>query len=651
MFNTSVFGGQKKERNACTFDESSVVFVADLFEDEHLGGAELSTEALYSTSPYSVFKLKSSEVNQEAISKGTGKVWVFFNYRGMDHQLIPLIVQNLNYYIVEYDYKFCAYRSMDLHKRETGKECNCHDENIGKLISSFYYGSNHIYWMSNQQKKIYDDRFPFLAEKDNTVLSSIFKDSDLSLIENLRKTRNLNGVNDKYAIVDGKSWIKGIETTRAYLDDLGEKYDVLGGLSYTDLLRTLSEYKGLAFMPVGGDTCPRLVIEAKMLGLNLILNENVQHANEAWFNQDYDQIEIYLLSCHERFWSQITSFFEREVTLSGYTQAYNVMESSYPWRESITSLLGFCDEVIVVDGGSTDGTWEELQTMSKLQGDGRLKVYQVKRDWNSRRFSVFDGKQKAVSRTLCTKEWCWQQDIDEIVHEDDYDKIKKLAKQIPKSIPLLSLPVIEYWGGPEKIRMDINPSKWRLSRNNPSITHGIPLQHRRVDSEGMLYSAGSDGCDYIMTDSYEPVPQSDFFTPQARQTQIAALEGNNDAQKAYANFMKLAFEQLPCVHHYSWFDIERKIYTYKNYWSRHWAALYEEANQLPDDTAENNKFFNKPWSEVTDEEIKDLATRLKNEMGGWVFHKRVDFSKTTPWLEPTKKHPKIINSWLEKHTK
>ena len=99
MFNTEVFGSQKKDRNTCSFDESNVVFVADLFEDEHLGGAELSTEALFSTSPYKTYKLKSGEVNQEIISSGASKVWVFFNYRGMDHKLIPFIVQNLNYYV------------------------------------------------------------------------------------------------------------------------------------------------------------------------------------------------------------------------------------------------------------------------------------------------------------------------------------------------------------------------------------------------------------------------------------------------------------------------------------------------------------------------------------------------------------------------
>ena len=327
------------------------------------------------------------------------------------------------------------------------------------------------------------------------------------------------------------------------------------------------------------------------------------------------------------------------------------MKSSYPWRESINSLLGFCDEVVVVDGGSDDGTWEELQTMSKLQGDGRLKVYQFKRDWNAKRFSVFDGKQKAISRVHCTKEWCWQQDIDEIVHENQYDAIKKLIKQLPKSVSLVSLPVIEYWGGTDKIRMDINPSKWRLSRNEPSITHGIPAAHRRYDKEGMLFSAGSDGCDYIRTDNYSPIPHTSFYTPELEQVRMAALNGNSDAVKAYQDFMMRAYEQLPSVHHYSWFDIERKIHTYKNYWSRHWAALFDEENKLPEDTVENNKFFDKPWSEVSNKDITELAEKLKNEMGGWIFHSKINFNMPTPWIENKTTHPAVMTNWIKEHKK
>jgi hypothetical protein len=84
---------------------------------------------------------------------------------------------------------------------------------------------------------------------------------------------------------------------------------------------------------------------------------------------------------------------------------------------------------------------------------------------------------------------------------------------------------------------------------------------------------------------------------------------------------------LPFVEHYSWMDIERKIMTYKNYWQKHWESLYDLQQE---DTAENNMFFDKPWAEVTDAEITDLAQKLAKKTGGHVFHAKIDWNKTTP---------------------
>ena len=152
-------------RNDHSFDDSDVIFVSDMFSDEYGGGAELTTESLFKTSPYKTFKLKSSEIDENILSRGVQKTWVFFNFRGMNHNLIPAMVQNLYYFIVEYDYKFCQYRSLDLHLREEGEECDCHNNQIGKVVSTFYAGSEHMFWMSHAQKSIFQERFPFLGQR------------------------------------------------------------------------------------------------------------------------------------------------------------------------------------------------------------------------------------------------------------------------------------------------------------------------------------------------------------------------------------------------------------------------------------------------------------------------------------------------------
>jgi len=59
-------------------------------------------------------------------------------------------------------------------------------------------------------------------------------------------------------------------------------------------------------------------------------------------------------------------------------------------------------------------------------------------------------------------------------------------------------------------------------------------------------------------------------------------------------------------------------------------------------------FFNKPWSKVTKKDIKNLSKKLREEMGGWIFHSKVDFNKKTPHLDPVSTHPKCIQYWIKK---
>ena len=631
------------ERNKNTFKESDIIFVSDFFADEYVGGAELTTEALFKTSSKKAYKLKSTELNESHIASGMQKVWVFFNFAQLNPNAIPHIVSQLNYFIVEYDYKFCKYRSVELHKTSEGKNCDCHTQASGKFISAFFAGAEKVFWMANAQKERYQNVFPFISDEKSVLLSSVFDIDDLEYIDRLRNARKNNEVEKEYVVLDSNSWIKGTTQTKEYLDKQGIEHVSLSGLSYSDMLRELSKYQGLAFMPLGGDTCPRIVIEAKLLGLTLITNENVQHQSEDWWSKSIDDIESYILGGHNRFWSVIDGFYSREVKLSGYTTTYNVVKSDYPWKESIKSMLNFCDEVVVLDGGSTDDTWKLLQEMAK--NEDKLVIKQFKRNWDDPKFAIFDGQQKSIARTICKHEWCWQMDVDEVVHEDDYHKIKNLIRNIPKAIKIVSLPIYDYWGKNGRIRVDVNPWKWRLSRNDPHIAHGIKSDHIAYDADGDMYSLGSDGCDYIDIASFKAVEHTSFYTKDMHELRLLALDKKANALQEYSKIIENVNSQLPGVHHYSWFDLKRKIYTYKNYWSKHWSSLFK---RKVEDTPENNMFFNKSWSEVTDSEISKLANKMEKELGGWIFHSKINFEKPTPWIKINRPEPKLAKEWTQK---
>jgi glycosyltransferase involved in cell wall biosynthesis len=634
----------KNQDNGETYKDSQVVFVSDMFVQQYVGGAELTAEALINTCPVPFARVKSSEVTMDLLSKGSEKHWVFFNFAGMDFNLIPTIITNINYSIVEFDYKFCRYRSTEKHEVAEGKPCDCHEEMSGKIVSAFFHGASSLWWMSENQKKFYEDRFPFLNRQTSTVLSSVFDDDFFIKIAQLRQGENFN-TSSKMLIVGSDSWIKGVENSKGYCDQNEIDYEIVNNLSYSELLSKLSESKGLVFLPNGKDTCPRLVIEAKLLDCELVLNENVQHLNEEWFDtDDLKTVADYLFNRRNFFWSKITDIIDRLPTISGYTTTLNCIDQNYPFEESIESLLRFCDQVVVVDGGSTDGTWEKLENISKK--NEKLIIHKQERDWSSKRFAVFDGLQKALARAICTGEFCWQQDSDEIVHKNDVEKIKTLVKNLPKSIDLLALPVIEYWGKNQKVRLDVNPWKWRLSRNRPHITHGIPASLRLYDDDGNLYSKpGSDGCDYIRSDTYEVIPCATFYDESAHNLRMTALTNDSKSIENYTKWFETVIDSLPAVFHYSWFDISRKIRTYRDYWSKHWQSLY---NVIQDDTPENNMFFDKKWEDVSEQEIESLSKKLENELGGWIFHSKVSFENKTPHIEISKDQPDDIKAWINK---
>lgn len=629
-------------------DSVQIVFVADMFVDDYVGGAELTTEALIKTSPLTVMKVRSKDVDMDLLQRGHNKFWIFGNFAGIDKNLIPTIVANMQYSVLEYDYKYCRYRSAEKHQACEMTPCNCASEWNGQVISVFLHGAKSIWWMSERQKAKYVKEFPTLANIKNTVLSSVFDDETLVRIADLReKYRTIE--RKGWIVLGSQSWVKGWQAAEEWCKQNNKQYETVWNVPYGELLEKLAAAEGFVYLPAGGDTCPRMVIEAKLLGCKLHLNENVEHATEEWFDTDDALLtESYLYAARNVFWNGIRSDMPSTATISGYTTTYNCIRQDYPFEASIRSMLGFCDEVIVVDGGSDDGTWEKLQTMAV--SDNRLIVHQEKRDWNTKRFAVFDGQQKALARSLCSGNFCWQQDSDEIVHENDYAKVRNVANNFPKDVDLIALPVIEYWGGPEKVRLDVTPWKWRFSRNAPHITHGIPAQLRRFDDEGRLYSdRGSDGCDYVRSDNFTVVPFAGFMSQDAEAARQHVLATRDEPVKQeYQRWFKSVIDAIPSVHHYSWFDMERKIRTYRDYWTKHWLSLY---NVRQDDTAENNMFFDRPWSQVDETEISALAIRLANETGGWIFHRKLDLTHSTPHLTIDRSHPIEVMGWVQKKVK
>jgi len=278
-----------------------IIFVADFFADEILGGAELTSEALINAASMTVHKVKAIEVTRDFILSNKDSFWVFGNFTQFKYLYLKDVIENLNYAVIEYDYKFCIYRSIELHRAMESADCDCH-RYFGKEIANFYKNAAVVFWMSAQQRDLYLERFITLTEANNIILSSVFDPKDIQKIKDIREQSNERS---GWLIVDSSSWIKGVEDSVSYCEKNGLTKRIVSNLKYDQLLQELGRCEGVVMMPKGGDSCPRLAIEAKLAGCKLISNDNIQQKGEEWFEGSVAEMERYLLNRPSLFWGTI----------------------------------------------------------------------------------------------------------------------------------------------------------------------------------------------------------------------------------------------------------------------------------------------------------------------------------------------------------
>ena len=313
-----------------------VVFVSDLFVKDYVGGGELSTQALIESCLLPVAQINSRLATPELMNEYKDAFWVFANFSELSLQCIVFAIKNLSYAVLEYDYKYCAYRSPEKHAEEEGN-CTCENEQLARIVTMFLTHSETTFWMSQNQKQKYVDKFPFIEKHQTQVLSSIFSEQTLNYITSLEYSKK----NNKYLILNSNSWIKGAIDCREYAEANNLEYEMVWNLDYKQLLQKLAESKGIIFLPKGGDTCPRFTIEAKLLGCDLILNENVQHKDEEWFTTRESCLK-YLRTRTQTFWDHIETVWNQETPVTeaqSPTQTFRIITPFYNVEGFITRCL------------------------------------------------------------------------------------------------------------------------------------------------------------------------------------------------------------------------------------------------------------------------------------------------------------------------
>lgn len=270
-------------------EKKDLIVVSDAFLQQYAGGAEMTLESFLDVAreKYNIHKVNCSDLSldvfNQIMSNFKNAKWLFGNIGNISANILNMIIFRVkNYEVIECDYKYCMYRSEEFHKFKEGVDCNCHTNlQLTHLISNFYSKAKRIFWMSDQQKAITNSKIRITCNNQIT-LNSVFEKTHINYIKSLKDNPELKRSN-KFIILKSPSWVKGYDQAFKYCKKNNIEYEEVWNLEYSELLKKLRTSKGLVYLPNGKDTCPRLVIEAKLLGCELVLNDNVQHKDEKWF--------------------------------------------------------------------------------------------------------------------------------------------------------------------------------------------------------------------------------------------------------------------------------------------------------------------------------------------------------------------------------
>jgi hypothetical protein len=189
------------------------------------------------------------------------------------------------------------------------------------------------------------------------------------------------------------------------------------------------------------------------------------------------------------------------IMISGFMIVKDVLGQGYPFVEAIASALPICDEFLISDGYSTDGTYDIVKKISSL--NSKVKVYRCK--WPDKKdLTVLTDVTNEV-RSKCRFKYIFSVQANEIIHEQSVPFIKALPDMLP-TIETFSFPYIQLLNNyklTEEFRLRFSKNlprilamedAWTLGTSNAFIRS---KKLRSLPNPGRLFSHISNGVRYV----------------------------------------------------------------------------------------------------------------------------------------------------------
>src|SRR4051812_21035789 len=177
--------------------------------------------------------------------------------------------------------------------------------------------------------------------------------------------------------------------------------------------------------------------------------------------------------------------------ISGFTLVRNAVAFDYPFLESLRSLLPLVDELVINVGIGDDNTRDQVELFAKQEGQGKVRFFESNwglDDPEKKRGGLILSEQTNLALDQCTGDWCLYLQADEVLHEEDYSKIKKaLEKNHPrKEVEGLLFDYVHFYGSYDviqKTRSAYRREVRAIRRNSGARSQGDAQSFRHPDGK------------------------------------------------------------------------------------------------------------------------------------------------------------------------
>ena len=216
-------------------------------------------------------KVKSRNLDPAAIQNELVDFYIISNFLELSYQSYTFLTERANYIIYEHDHKYVRNRNPAQYENFEVPE--------SELVNQkFYQNAKAILCQSDFHANIVRKNLGLDTIK--SLGGNLWSSDSLELMSSLAKQEKL----DMCAIMQSDNWHKNTIGAVRYCKVKNLSHALIPPSDYHDFLSQLGTYKRLVFFPQTPETLSRIAVEARMMGMAVVTNQNVGATKEPWFH-------------------------------------------------------------------------------------------------------------------------------------------------------------------------------------------------------------------------------------------------------------------------------------------------------------------------------------------------------------------------------